>query len=194
MLGWHRICSTLAKLMIGTIMSIALKSLGIFVICLALSACSDQTSMKVPTLPLITNSDKEAPSAINDTKSLLGERKETETSEFYVPSISAIGFASVSIQPSKNINQRRLMAMRAAKLDAYRSLTEQIHGIRIQGETTIGEAVLTSDKLAAAMNGIIIGARTVKIVPTSDDTYQIHLEVSETHINRLIKAYRKGLL
>jgi len=195
MLGWHRICSKLVKLMIGTIiMSIALKSLGICVICLALSACSDQTSMKVPTLPLITNSDKEAPSAINDTKSLLGERKETETSEFYVPSISAIGFASVSIQPSKNINQRRLMAMRVAKLDAYRSLTEQIHGIRIQGETTIGEAVLTSDKLAAAMNGMIIGARTVKIVPTSDDTYQIHREVSETHINRLIKAYRKGLL
>ena len=194
MRGWHIICSKLGKLVIGTTMSIAIKSAGICVICLALSACSDQNSMKVPTLPLITNSDKDAPSAINDTRSLLGERKETETSEFYVPSISAIGFASVSVQPSKNINQRRLMAMRAAKLDAYRSLTEQIHGIRIQGETTIGEAVLTSDKLAAAMNGIIIGARTVKIVPTSDDTYQTHLEVSETHIKRLIKAYRKGLL
>jgi hypothetical protein len=44
------------------------------------------------------------------------------------------------------------------------------------------------------MNGIIIGARTVKIEPTSADTYQIQLEVSETHINRLIKVYRKGLL
>jgi len=175
-------------------MSIATKTLTICVITFALSACSDQISINLPTIPLVTNSDKDAPSAINDTKSLLGERRDKETSEFYVPSISAIGFASVSIQPSKNINQRRLMAMRAAKLDAYRSLTEQIHGIRIQGETTIGEAVLTSDKLAAAMNGIIIGARTVKIEPTSDDTYQIQLEVSETHINRLIKAYRKGLL
>jgi hypothetical protein len=175
-------------------MSIATKTLTICVISLALSACSDQISIKLPTIPLVTSSDKDAPSAINDTKSLLGERREAETSEFYVPSISAIGFASVSIQPSKNINQRRLMAMRAAKLDAYRSLTEQIHGIRIQGETTIGEAVLTSDKLAAAMNGIIIGARTVKIEPTSADTYQIQLEVSETHINRLIKVYRKGLL
>ena len=175
-------------------MSIATKTLTICVISLALSACSDQISIKLPTIPLVTSSDTDAPSAINDTKSLLGERSEAETSEFYVPSISAIGFASVSIQPSKNINQRRLMAMRAAKLDAYRSLTEQIHGIRIQGETTIGEAVLTSDKLAAAMNGIIIGARTVKIEPTSADTYQIQLEVSETHINRLIKVYRKGLL
>ena len=191
---WHNICWKRGVLLIGFSMSIARKTLTICVISLALSACSDQISIKLPTIPLVSNSDKDAPSAINDTKSLLGERRETETSEFYVPSISAIGFASVSIQPSKNINQRRLMAMRAAKLDAYRSLTEQIHGIRIQGETTIGEAVLTSDKLAAAMNGIIIGARTVKIEPTSADTYQIQLEVSETHINRLIKAYRKGLL
>jgi len=100
-------------------MSIATKTLTISIITFALSACSDQISIKLPTIPLVTNSDKDAPSAINDTKSLLGERRETETSEFYVPSISAIGFASVSIQPSKNIIQRRLMAMRAAKLDAY---------------------------------------------------------------------------
>ena len=85
------------------------------------------------------------------------------------------------------------MAMRAAKLDAYRGLTEQIHGIQIQGETTIGEAVLTSDKLASALRGLIVGARTVKIEPTSDDTYQVELAVSETHVDRLIKAYRQGL-
>jgi len=144
--------------------------------------------------PLKSESGHDASAAINTTKSLLGERRSAETSEFYVPSISAIGFASVSIQPSKNINQRRLMAMRAAKLDAYRSLTEQIHGIRIQGETTIGEAVLTSDELASAMNGIIIGARTIRIEPTSDDTYQVELAVSETHINRLIRVYRDGLI
>jgi hypothetical protein len=48
--------------------------------------------------------------------------------------------------------------------------------------------------LAAALNGLIIGARTVKIEPTSNDTYQVELAVSETHINRLVKAYRKGLL
>ena len=157
----------------------------------ALVACGNTSFLN---RPLKSESGQDASNAINTTKSLLGERRSAETSEFYVPSISAIGFASVSIQPSKNINQRRLMAMRAAKLDAYRSLTEQIHGIRIQGETTIGEAVLASDELAAAMNGIIIGARTIRIEPTSDDTYQVELAVSETHINRLIRVYRDGLI
>ena len=156
-----------------------------------LAACGNTSFVN---RPLKSESGHDASAAINTTKSLLGERRSAETSEFYVPSISAIGFASVSIQPSKNINQRRLMAMRAAKLDAYRSLTEQIHGIRIQGETTSGEAVLTSDELASAMNGIIIGARTIRIEPTSDDTYQVELAVSETHINRLIRVYRDGLI
>ena len=80
---------------------------------------------------------------ISSSSSLLDERREAETSKYYVPTITAVGFSSIAIQPSKSLNQRRLMAIRA-KLDAYRSLTEQIHGIYIQGETTVGEAVLTS--------------------------------------------------
>ena len=86
------------------------------------------------------------------------------------------------------------MAIRAAKLDAYRSLTEQIHGIYIQGETTVGEAVLTSDKLGAALRGTVMGAKMTKIEPTGSDTYQVELSVNQTHIDRLIRAYRRGML
>ena len=132
--------------------------------------------------------------SLNSTRALLNERRVAETSKYYVPSVSAIGFSSIAIQPSKSLNQRRLMAIRAAKLDAYRNLTEQLHGIYIQGETTIGEAVLTSDKLGAALRGTVIGARTVKIEPTGSDTYQVELAVSQAHVDRLIKAYRSGLL
>jgi len=132
--------------------------------------------------------------SLESSSALLNERRTAETSKYYVPSVTAIGFSSIAIQPSKSLNQRRLMAIRAAKLDAYRNLTEQLHGIYIQGETTIGEAVLTSDKLGAALRGTVIGARTVKIEPTGSDTYQVELAVSQTHVDRLIRAYRNGLL
>ena len=132
--------------------------------------------------------------SLNSSSALLNERRVAETSKYYVPSVTAVGFSSIAIQPSKSLNQRRLMAIRAAKLDAYRNLTEQLHGIYIQGETTIGEAVLTSDKLGAALRGTVIGARTVKIEPTGSDTYQVELAVSQAHVDRLIRAYRNGLL
>ena len=132
--------------------------------------------------------------SLKSSSDLLNERRVAETSKYYVPSVTAVGFSSIAIQPSKSLNQRRLMAIRAAKLDAYRNLTEQLHGIYIQGETTIGEAVLTSDKLGAALRGTVIGARTVKIEPTGSDTYQVELAVSQAHVDRLIRAYRNGLL
>ena len=95
---------------------------------------------------------------ITSSSSLLDERREAETSKYYVPTITAVGFSSIAIQPSKSLNQRRLMAMRAAKLDAYRSLTEQIHGIIYRAKQQLVK-VLTSDKLGAALRGQQVHAR-----------------------------------
>ena len=89
-------------------MNIASKSLVLFMLGFLISGCAGQTSFRMPTVPLLST-DNESAKAINTSRSLLGERRIAETSEFYVPSISAIGFSSVSIQPSKNVNQRRLM-------------------------------------------------------------------------------------
>ena len=166
------------------------------VICLFLAGCTSTNPLAELSIPLNSeNSSQIMPeSAMDSTTALLNERRDAETSKYYVPSISAVGFSSIAIQPSKSLNQRRLMAIRAAKLDAYRSLTEQIHGIYIQGETTVGEAVLTSDKLGAALRGTVMGAKMTKIEPTGSDTYQVELSVNQTHIDRLIRAYRRGML
>ena len=74
------------------------------------------------------------------------------------PTISAVGYASIASQPGKNLNQRRLMAIRAARMDAMRTLTEQIHGITIKSETQLSENILQSETLRASVDGVVRGA------------------------------------
>lgn len=50
-----------------------------------------------------------------------------------IPTLTSVGFASVSVQPGKSLNQKRILAIKAARLDALAKLTEQIHGIQISG-------------------------------------------------------------
>ena len=161
------------------------------------SACS---SLGVTNLIAFDQAQKPRPTmqskqaGLQNTQSIVAERLIASSPDYFVPSIKAVGFSSIAIQPSKNLNQRRLMAMRAAKLDAYRVLAEQIHGVQIDGQTSIAEAMLTSDVLSSAVRGTIMGAETVKIEPTGSDTYLVELSVSQTHLNRLIKIYKQGLL
>ena len=86
------------------------------------------------------------------------------------------------------------MAIRAAKMDAYRVLAEQIHGVQLDGQTTVAEAILTSDVLSSAVRGTIMGAETVAIEPTGGDTYKVELSISQVHVDRLIMLYKKSLL
>ncbi len=131
---------------------------------------------------------------LQNAQSIFAERTAQNDPSYFAPKLKAIGFASVAVQPSKNLNQRRLLAIRAAKLDAYRVLAEQIHGLQLDSETTVSEAVLTSDILSSAVQGVVMGAETVKIEPTDADTYLVELSVSQTHVDRLIKLYKWGQL
>ena len=107
-----------------------------------------------------------------------------------IPTITGVGFSAVSIQPGKNLNQKRIMAIKAARLDALRQLTEQIHGIQLTGTTKIAEAIVQSDTLRADIQGVILGARTVKIEPSSSDTYEVMVEIDRPLIDEIVKAYR----
>ena len=107
-----------------------------------------------------------------------------------IPTITGVGFSAVSIQPGKNLNQKRILAIKAARLDALRQLTEQIHGIQLTGSTKIAEAIVQSDTLRADIQGVILGARTVKIDPSSSDTYEVVVEIDRPLIDEIVSAYR----
>ena len=134
-----------------------------------------------------SNDQKEAAKIVTEVQTSL-DRLPVKVVE--IPTIRGIGFSAVSIQPGKNLNQKPIMAIKAARLDALRQLTEQIHGIQISGSTLVSEAIVESDTLRADLQGVILGARTVKVEPNSSDTYQVIVEIDKPLIDEIVKAYR----
>ena len=90
-----------------------------------------------------------------------------------IPTLTAVGYAVVSTQPGKSDAQRRLMAIRAARMAAIRELAEQIHGLQVDSNTTVVDLMVQNDTFRGVVTGIIRGARTVRINPTGSDTYEI---------------------
>jgi len=91
--------------------------------------------------------------------------------------IVGIGYGSESTYQGYTPGQRRLMAIRASKLDAYRSLAEQIYGIRIDSNTTVSAMMAKNDSFRARVNAVVRGARIVSVTPMADHNYETILEV-----------------
>ncbi|GAB6034809.1 LPP20 family lipoprotein [Galenea microaerophila] len=91
--------------------------------------------------------------------------------------ITGVGYGSESTYEGYTLGQRRLMAIRASKLDAYRSLAEQLYGIKIDSNTAVSTLTAQTDSFRARVNAVVRGARIVSITPLADHNYETVLEV-----------------
>jgi hypothetical protein len=161
---------------VGTVLTTAL-----------LAACQSAPRTPAPVEPV-----KAAPApaaevapAVND-KSKAGllapmiERRDT---------LVATGYAVISVQNHKNPAQQRLLAIRAAKLDAYRALTEQVYGQHLDATTTVSDMTVMSDTFRARVEGVVYGAVLVSITPAGDDTYEATLSLDRSVVNDLRALY-----
>ena len=57
--------------------------------------------------------------------------------------------------------QNKLLAYRAARVDAIRKLAERIRGLHITSQTTVNDFVATSDTIQTAMRAYLNGMREV---------------------------------
>ncbi|MBI5827280.1 MAG: hypothetical protein HZB22_06100 [Deltaproteobacteria bacterium] len=68
--------------------------------------------------------------------------------------------------PNKTLSaaQKRIMALRAAKVIALREIAEIINGVAVSGETRVADAAVESDAIRASVEGIVKGAQVIKEV------------------------------
>ena len=109
-----------------------------------------------------------------------------------VVQFTGMGLAQVSRQPGASTNEKRLMAIRAARMEALRDLTEQIHGIRISAETTLRDQVVRSDMVRGLVEGEIRGARTVRITPKGEDSFEVLMALDPDTVAYILRATRRG--
>jgi hypothetical protein len=103
--------------------------------------------------------------------------------------LSATGYAVISVQNHRNPAQQRLLAIRASKLDAYRSLTEQVYGQQLDASTTVADMVVQNDTFRTRVEGVIYGAVLVSITPAGDDTYETTLSLDKSVVRDLRTLY-----
>lgn len=91
--------------------------------------------------------------------------------------IVASGHGSMNNYGQYNTGQQKLMAMRAARLDAYRNLAEQVYGFQLTGSTTVNSFASQSDSVRAYIDTFLRGARITNIAPNQDGIYEAHVEL-----------------
>ncbi|MFB3892854.1 MAG: hypothetical protein ACE15C_12605 [Phycisphaerae bacterium] len=86
--------------------------------------------------------------------------------------------------------QGRLMAVRAAHVDALRKLAERIKGVQITSDTTVKDFVAEGDNIQTALNAFLKGARDVGLRYHNDELIvEVDVQVKLRTVLADIKAY-----
>ena len=126
-----------------------------------------------------------------NTNGIVALKEVFDSSVEKIPTLTAVGYAVVSSQPGRTDAQKRLMAIRSARMAAMRELAEQIHGIQVDSNTTVIDLMVQNDTFRAVVKGIIRGAKTVRINPTGEDTYETVLEIDKDMMIMMLKSARR---
>ena len=69
--------------------------------------------------------------------------------------------------------QRRLLAMRAARLDAYRAIAEQVQGLKLVGNSTVADMITTSDSFRTYVDAFLRGVNIVSATMEPDGSCDV---------------------
>lgn len=109
-----------------------------------------------------------------------------------VTPIEATGYSAINSHTGSE-PQQRLMAIKAARLDAFRQLAEVVYGTYIDSNTTVSDLTIVDDLFRARVEGVIYGAEVTKIEPISDDTYSVTLALPADRVDDLRLLYMRML-
>jgi hypothetical protein len=94
-----------------------------------------------------------------------------------ITKVASVGYGATSTLPGLSPGQKKLLGIRASKVDAYRALAEQVAGVHVNTQSTVAEMMAKNDFLRLSVEAEVRGARVVSVSPMSDGNYETILEV-----------------
>jgi hypothetical protein len=91
--------------------------------------------------------------------------------------------------PNMTDPQAKLMAARAAELDAKRKLGEQVMGLRIDASTTVRDFVTQHDEINTELNAFLTGAYVKSTAFDSDGTATVTVEMPAMQVWQVVHTY-----
>lgn len=90
--------------------------------------------------------------------------------------------------PGRSVNaaQERLLAERAAKVDAYRNLLEQAYGLTLTSASTVRDFVTESDVIKTRVEAYVRGGKVTDVRHLPDGGVEVDVEVLLGHEFRRI--------
>ncbi|GDX84214.1 hypothetical protein LBMAG43_02560 [Methylococcaceae bacterium] len=103
-----------------------------------------------------------------------------------IKKLTATGYGTAEKSDKFSRSQIKLMSIRSSKLDAYRSLSEQVYGVRLTGVTTVQNMIVTHDSYKSFVDAYLRGAKILRSVAINtdkyagDDTFETVVEIELT--------------
>ena len=87
---------------------------------------------------------------------------------------------------------QKIMAKRAAEMDAYRRLAARMMGQKISGDTTVRDMCLQNDDIVAKLSQVLKAATPTNIKYLDDGSCEVTMEIKVSDLIRTTRSYMKG--
>lgn len=91
--------------------------------------------------------------------------------------IRVTGYSAFDSEKDAKSESKRLLALRASKMDAYRALAERVYGLSISGQSVVKDFIMKEDHFSVELNSFIRGARVVSVNEKKDIGFETVLEL-----------------
>ncbi|MBV8049466.1 MAG: LPP20 family lipoprotein [Paludibacterium sp.] len=91
--------------------------------------------------------------------------------------VRVTGEGTVPVSRSLTASQRKLLSIRAAKLDAFRAIAEQVQGMKLVGNSSVANMVSVSDSFRTYVDAYLRGVNIVSTSMHADGSSEVIAEI-----------------